>query len=210
MLTFHAIVFAPSQQRNPMLEPQVTAAIIAGGVMVTGFVVQGLLITRYIDKKRTQDAGALERIKSELSTEATKKLEEYKLDLAEQYNRRQGRRTSLIMLVNMSSDCREAAKELCKFSNGETGEERVRTVTHALHRMSPFFELLAKEDPTSSLKREDRGEAKIIQQQLVKMLLLMDLDRKEPEYWVALDEAYNTVAASVRAFHEYFKELFPD
>ena len=203
------------------MDGQIIAATIVGTVTIIGFFIQGLFITRYIDERRKQDAGdiedirkknavQLEELKHQLSAESLQKLEEYKIVLAEQQKTRKSRQESLAVLLNLSADCDEAARSLGKFSEVEGGEERVRTVTKALQTMSPFFEILSKIDPTKSLKREDRTEAKRIQEKLVKMLLLMDFDRKDHEYRSALNDAHREVAESVQSFRLYVDNVITD
>jgi hypothetical protein len=203
------------------MNAEITAATIIGSITVAGFFIQGLFITQYIDdrrKKATREIEEirekneiqLEHLKIQLSTEASQKLEEYKIALAELQKTRKTRHESLTLLLNMAADSDEAARDLCKFSEIEGGAERVRTVTKTLQTMSPFFEILSKSDPTKSLTKEDRIEAKRIQEQLVKMLLLMDFDRKDQEYRDALNEVYRHVAKSVEAFRLYVDNVIAE
>jgi hypothetical protein len=174
-----------------------------GAVTVTGFVVQGLFVTRFIDKKRKEDSGELERLKVQLAAGAAQKLEECKLALAEQQKKRESRHDALRLVEDLSFNSEEAARDLCKFSEIETGEERVRIVTKALQAMSPFFEMLAKADRKHPLTKEDRAEARVTQQRLVEMLLLMDFDRSDTAYRDVLKNAYTLVAHSARSFQAY-------
>ena len=49
------------------MAPEVTAAIIVGAVTVFGFIVQGALISRWLDRKRLTDAEQTEVLKGKIA-----------------------------------------------------------------------------------------------------------------------------------------------
>jgi hypothetical protein len=212
-------------------DPTVVAAIIAGSVAVAGFVIQGLFITRYIDKQKLIDVKSIEAIKqqnevqleaikqqndiqlakitTQLSTEASKKLEEYRAELLKQQEARTSRFESLTALLTLAEASDEAARNLCMLPEIDSNEGRVKAVTKALQSMSPFFESLSKVDPKKTLTKDDRAEAKRIQEQLVTILLKLklELDPDREEYRGVLDQTYDKVAESVQSFRLYIENV---
>jgi hypothetical protein len=100
------------------MEPEVTAAVIIGAVTVLGFVVQGALISRWIDRKRLADteqtevlkgkialdnARLTEALKVELTISAQGKMKELEDRLAKRRRTQDSRRESLELLFNASS-----------------------------------------------------------------------------------------------------------
>jgi hypothetical protein len=183
----------------------VIAAAITSGVTLLGLLVHGVWITRSIDKKRVEDAKGLEQIKADLALQTQKRLAEIEAEVAARQKFQDGRRTAIETILNASSIARSAAKHLLDHSANQSAEDRIRAVSDSLQKMSQFFEQASASERNLQLIEEDVARVKAIQADLVKMLLLLDLDRDENEYWERLQSAFDSVTNSVEQFQSYVR-----
>jgi len=183
------------------------AALVTSAVTLAGFLINGVWITRLIDKKRSEDARGIERIKAELSVETQKRLAEIEAEVKAREKFQDGRRVAIETILSASSIAKSAAKHLLDHAVNQSAEDRIRAVSSSLQRMSQFFEQTSASETNLRLIEEDVVRVKGIQAELVKMLLLLDLDRDENKYWEGLQSAFESVELSVRQFEGYVRSI---
>src|ERR1700722_4117148 len=172
------------------MQPQVEAAVIVAAVTLSGFIIQGMLISRWIDKKRLED---------------TKKIEELKGKLSSRQRSQDSRRESLEVLFNATSIAKSAARELLNVSASQNSEERIHRAADSLQKMSQFFEKTSEAERNLHLISEDVLQVRSVQAELVKIFLLLDLDLDTPEYRDRLQRAYEEFATRFEEFKSYIR-----
>jgi hypothetical protein len=202
------------------MAPEVTAAIIVGAVTVFGFIVQGALISRWLDRKRLTDAEQTEVLKGKIALENTRLTEALKVELTisaqekmkemedRLANRRRtqvSRRESLDLLFNASSMAKSAAGDLLNVSISQSSEERIRNTADSLQRMAQFFEKSSDAERNLHLIEEDVVQVKVLQGDLAKIFLLLDLDSVTAEYQQALQLAYGEFNQRFEGFRSYVR-----
>jgi hypothetical protein len=202
------------------MEPEVTAAVIIGAVTVLGFVVQGALISRWLDKKRLADVEQTEVLKGKIALENTRLTEALKVELtisaqekmkemedrlANRRRTQDSRRESLELLFNASSIAKSAAGDLLKVSTTESSEERIRNTADSLQRMAQFFEKSSDAERNLHLIEEDVLQVKVLQGDLARIFLLLDLDSVSPSYQQGLQVAYGEFNQRFEGFRSYVR-----
>ena len=125
--------------------------------------------------------------------------------LANRRRTQDSRRESLELLFNASSIAKSAAGDLLKVSTTESSEERIRNTADSLQRMAQFFEKSSDAERNLHLIEEDVLQVKVLQGDLARIFLLLDLDSVSPSYQQGLQVAYGEFNQRFEGFRSYVR-----
>jgi len=154
----------------------IVAALISGGITMLGFVINGMMVNRWLDNQRNKD------------------------------KRKNERRESLETLFHATCIAKSAARDLSVHSAGLTTEELVYKTCDSLQKMAQFFQKVSEAGRDLHLGREDVAKTKVVQSALVNVFLLLDPDSKDPDLYRAnLAKAYGNFEDAFSDFESYIR-----